>query len=87
MTITTTNLIENLPNLGGWSLFGLAESAIQHYFPSEFDEDDYCETSRVVELMHKLGCNDWAEVVVKYHTEVGYKPVGGVFDSFTVNEN
>ncbi len=87
MTITTTNLIENLPNLGGWSLFGLAEEALQHYFPEEFDEDEGCETSRAVELMHELGCDNWAQVVKKYHTEVGYKPEGGVFNPKVVNEN
>jgi hypothetical protein len=87
MIITTENLIENLPKLGGWSLFSLAESAIQHYFPSEFDENDYCETRRVVELMRKLGCITWIQVIEKYHTEVGYKPEGGVFNVEAVNEN
>ena len=87
MTITTQNLIENLPKLGNWSIFSLAEQALRHYFPSEFDENDYCETSRVVELMHELGCKTWNEVIEKYHTEVGYKPEGGVFNVEAVNEN
>lgn len=68
MTITTENLIQNLPN-------------------NEFDENDYCQTRREVELMRELGCKNWSEVVVKYHTEVGYKPEGGVFNVEAVNEN
>lgn len=87
MTITTENLIENLPKLGGWSLFGLAEEALRHYFPEEFDEEEGCEIDRIIELMYELNCDNWAQVVEKYHTEVGYKPEGGVFNSKVVNEN
>ena len=86
MTITTENLIENLPKLGNWSIFSLAEQALRHYFPSEF-ECDYYEVSKIVELKKRLGCTTWIEVIEKYHTEIGYKPEGGVFNVEAVNEN
>ena len=70
---TPKNLIKNLDKLGAWSSYGLASSALQHYFPKEYSEDKYTSTQREVKLLEKLGCNYWQDVIIKYHTEVGYK--------------
>ena len=70
---TTENLLDNLDKIGGWSIYALASSALQHYFPDEYDEDGQCETSKEVGLCHKLGCDCWQDVIIKYHKEVGYE--------------
>jgi len=75
--ITSDNLIENIDKIGPWSIYGLASIAIKHYFPNEYDADDYCSTVREAELCTELGCMYWQDVVIKYQTEVGYKCPGG----------
>lgn len=72
MIFNAANLIDNLDKLGGWSSYGLASSALQYYFPEEYDEGGYCEVLREIELLDKLGCRYWQDVITKYHNEVGY---------------
>ena len=79
---TPDNLIANLDKLGGWSSYGLASIALQHYFPEEYDEDGNCNINRELELMDKIECKTWDEAIIKYHSEVGYK---GEFDPGSVN--
>ena len=69
---TPENLIENLPNIGPWSAYGLASSAIQHYFPEIYDEYNYCEVEKEVEKMKYMGFDYWHDVIKKYHEEIGY---------------
>jgi ABC-type antimicrobial peptide transport system ATPase subunit len=69
---TPENLLSNLDKLGAWSLYGLATDALKHYFPDEYDEYGYCETRREIELVYKLGCKSWNDVVIKYHNEISY---------------
>lgn len=69
---TPENLLDNLRKLGAWSAYGLASSALMHYFPNEYDEDGNCETSKEVVLLRRLGCESWQDVIAKYHKEVGY---------------
>lgn len=80
------NLLENISKLGTWSAYGLASEALQHYFPEEYDEDGYCSVSREVELMNQLGLNNWSEVIIKFHSEIGYKCEGEFFNEKAVNE-
>lgn len=80
---TPDNLIDNLDKLGAWSMYGLASSALQHYFPEEY-EDGYCSTLTEVKLLEKLGCDYWEDAIIKYHKEVGYK---GEFNPKAVNEH
>jgi len=70
---TPKNLIKNIKKLGAWSVYGLASEALQYYFPDEYDEHDFCESKREVELLESLGCNYWQDVVIKYQKEIGYK--------------
>lgn len=72
MKFTPKNLIENLDKLGGWSAYGLASSALQHYFPEAY-EDGFCLTSNEAQLLPLIGCEYWEDIIVKYHKEVGYK--------------
>jgi hypothetical protein len=83
---TTENLLDNLDQLGAWSSFGLAEEAIKYYYPDEFHEENGCPSGRVAELLHEMGFRFWHEVIQKYHTEVGYKPLNGVFNTDAVNK-
>ena len=83
---TEDNLIENIHKLGAWSSYGLATVALQHYFPNEYDADGYCNTTREVELLEKLGCMYWHDVIIKYHMEIGYITNDGSFDELFVNE-
>jgi hypothetical protein len=80
---TPDNLIDNLDKLGGWSAYGLASEALQHYFPDEYLEDESPSVEKEIELVKKLGLNYWDEVIIKYHKEVGYK---GEFNPGAVNE-
>lgn len=73
MKYTPENIIQNLENIGPWSSYYLAEVALKHYFPDEFDEDEIWEASRMVELADELGCPYWQDLIIKYHEEVGYK--------------
>jgi hypothetical protein len=82
---TPENLIENLDKLGPWSAYGLASEALRHYFPESYDEDGNCEVSEEANLLEKLGCQYWHDVIIKYHKEVGYVAPNG-FDSRIVNE-
>jgi hypothetical protein len=84
---TKENLIENISKVGVWSAYGLAQEALRYYFPDEYEEDGEClgGVQRELELLEKLGCNSWQEVIIKYHREVGYKPKGGRFNPLAVN--
>ena len=79
---TAENLLDNIEKLGGWSAYGLASIALEHYFPSEYNEDGECSLQREIELMSDLGCQYWCDAIKKYHTEVGYTG----FDPRAVNE-
>jgi hypothetical protein len=82
---TPGNLLENLEKLGPWSAYGLAVEALQHYFPDAYDEDEYCDTAKEVEMLYKLGCNSWQDAIIKYQKEVGYVAPNG-FNPGAVNE-
>lgn len=71
---TPENLIENIEKVGPWSAYGLASSALQYYFPDEYDEDGNCkgEVQREIELCQQLGCFYWHDVIIKFQKEVGY---------------
>jgi hypothetical protein len=79
---TAENLLNNLDKLGGWSSYGLAIEALQHYFPNKYDEFGDCDIDTELELMKKLECNNWQDIIIKYHKEVGYKS----FDPKAVNQ-
>jgi hypothetical protein len=83
---TPENLIQNIHLVGPWSAYGLASEAIQHYFPKEYDEEGNCDISTEVKLMYDLGCDNWHDVIIKFHKEVGYKAPNG-FNILAVNEN
>jgi len=83
---TPDNLLDNLDKLGAWSAYGLASSALLHYFPDEYDENGDCSIQREVELVEKLGCHSWQDVIIKYQNEVGYDAPNG-FNTDCVNEN
>jgi hypothetical protein len=72
---TPDNLIENIEKVGAWSSYGLASAALQHYFPSEYDENGNCEKGviREIELCNMLDCKYWQDVIIKFQNEVGYK--------------
>ena len=84
MKITTDNLIENLPNIGAWSSYSLATEALQFYFPTEYDENGDCKggTRAEVELCEEIDCDNWQEVIIKYHNEIGYE-----ISEIEVNDN
>jgi hypothetical protein len=72
---TPDNLIENIEKVGAWSSYALASVALQHYFPSEYDENGNCEKGviREIELCDMLDCKYWHDVIIKFQNEVGYK--------------
>ena len=70
--ITPKNLIKNIDRIGGWSLYSLAEIAIQHYYPKEWEEKVDEWESNTPQIMSFL-CNDWKGIVIKYQKEIGYK--------------
>lgn len=78
-------LIENLPRIGGWSAYGLASEALQHYFPEAYDNDGYLEVAEEVKLMERLGLSCWQDVIIKYQKEIGYDAPNG-FSLDCVNE-
>lgn len=84
---TSENLIENIEKLGPWSAYGLASSALMHYFPDAYDEDGNCKEGTImeVELCYKLGCAYWQDVIIKFQNEVGYNAPDG-FNPDAVNE-
>jgi len=82
---TPDNLIDNVHKLGGWSAYGMAEEAINYYYPYIAEiEDVQKRIDKEVEAIGLLGGNCWQDVIVKYHREVGYK---GEFNPDCVNEN
>jgi len=85
MLFTPENLIDNIEEIGPWSIYGLACEALQHYFPEEYDEDGYCPIEKELEMLKKLGCFYWGDVVIKYQTEVGYNAQDG-FNPDLVND-
>lgn len=70
-SFTPENLLDHLGQLGAWSTYGLASSALEHYFPEEY-KNGCASTDREVELLIKLGGKSWEDVIIKYHNEVGY---------------
>lgn len=84
---TPENIIDNIDKLGPWSAYGLASTALQHYFPDEYDEEGNCNegSGREVELCRKLSCNYWQDIIIKFQKEVGYNAPNG-FDTTFVNE-
>ncbi len=82
---TPENLLENIDKLGAWSSYGLAQHALDHYFPGEYDEWGWCGIDREVELLEKLDCKGWQDVIIKYHKEVGYSE-GVLSNKLFVNE-
>jgi|GEM_PF-6066714 hypothetical protein len=88
----TSEILDNLQNIGPWSLYGLAIEALHHYFPEEFDlSDDGSEFHKdgvlaEIKLMESLGCNMWDELIKKYHNEIGYYRPNGLFGTLEVNE-
>jgi len=87
--ITPENLLRYLRTrwIGAWSAYGLAGSALRHYFPDKYDDERDIEPSvqEEITMAAELGCQDWAELIEKYHREVGYKPEGGFFHPEAVN--
>lgn len=86
---TPDNIIENIKRVGPWSAYGLASSALQYYFPDEYDEDGNCigEVQREIDLCRSLGCTYWQDVIIKFEKEIGYNvtnPNG--FHSEAINE-
>ncbi len=82
---TSNNLIENIDKLGAWSAYGLASSALRHYFPDEYKDDEEPTTAREGEMLHELGLQYWHDIIIKYQTEVGYDAPDG-FNQDYVNE-
>ncbi len=82
---TPENIIENIEKVGAWSSYGLAGTALKHYFPDEYDEEGYCEVERENELLHSLDCNYWHDLIIKFQKEVGYNAHNG-FSKEYVNE-
>lgn len=84
---TVENLLDNLDKLGPWSMYALASEALSFYYPDLYnDETGECpEVMEEVELTKKLGCQYWDELVIKFHKEIGYKPLDGIFSSDYVN--
>lgn len=71
MTFTPKNLIKNINKIGPWSLYGLAEQAIEHYYP-EYKRLSRNKPAEGPGIMAKL-CDDWHGIVIRYQKEVGYK--------------
>ncbi len=82
---TPENLLENIHKVGGWSIYGLASEALEHYFPDEY-KDGTCDSLTESKLLRSMGFSTWDEVVTKYHEEVGYQ-ADGAFNPRAVNEN
>lgn len=84
---TTENLLDNLDKLGPWSQYGLASSALAHYFPDLYDEDEgICPcVPEEAKLLVSMGHEYWSDLVIQYHKEVGYTPKDGVFCTDYVN--
>ena len=84
-----------ISEIGPWSAYGLAETALKYYFPDEYDgdkDDDGIPDGVCIggiqkesELLQKLGCNYWHDLVQKYQREVGYKHQDG-FNINAVNQ-
>jgi len=85
--------------IGPWSIYGLAETALAHYFPEEYEwESEECDengscggnfgckggTVREAELLNQMGLTWWQDVVQKYQREVGYDAPDG-FNPDAVN--
>ena len=73
MKFTPENLIENIQVLGAWSAYGLASEALEYYYPLAYkDNDCILGVRREVELLNKLYCYSWQDIIIKYQNEVGY---------------
>lgn len=86
MIFTTKNLIKNIKKLGAWSAYGLAEEALEYYHPSLKRLTGIDLLNKQIYFLHKDGLSTWQDVIVKYHKEVGYKPLNGIFKKESVNE-
>lgn len=84
---TPGNLLANLHRIGAWSAYGLASSALQHYFPEAYEEDRSPEPEHEVAMAEKIGCSTWQDLIMKYHNEVGYQAGPAGFNPKAVNEN
>jgi len=69
--ITPENLLENIDQLAGWPIYGLASQALEYYFPDEYELE--LSVSDEADLLEKLGLKFWDDIVIKYHTEIGFK--------------
>ena len=83
---TPDNIIDNIDKIGPWSAYGLAVTALQHYYPDEYDEDGNCPVIRECQLMDELGCVYWHDLIKKFQYEVGYNALNG-FHTGAVNEH
>lgn len=81
---TPSNLIENIDKLGALSAYGLASIALEYYFPEEIEEESI-STEKQIELLEKLGCDTWQDVIIKYQNEIGYDAPNG-FNPVCVND-
>ncbi len=83
---TPDNIINKIDKIGAWSAYGLARIALKHYYPDykkEIEENDVAVRVEV-ELMEKLGCETWQDLIIKFQKEVGYN--ASDFDDEFVNE-
>ena len=87
MIFTPQNLIQEIKKIGAWSAYGLATEALQYYFPEEYNEDGDCieGAKKECELLYKLDCNSWQDVIIKYQNEIRYKCKE--FNQIAVNEH
>ena len=85
---TSENLIANIDKLGPWSAYGMASSALAHYFTEKYDEEKGINpsVSEEVDLMQSLGIDNWHDLIIKYHNEVGYDDGGEGFNPLFINE-
>lgn len=86
MEINSNNLIEMLPEIGPWSTYALAEKAIICYCPEVQDEDGDVSTEKAASCLNDMGLSSWQDVIIKYHTEIGYSDEL-LSDNSLVNEN
>jgi hypothetical protein len=71
---TPDTLIDNLDDLGPWSMFHLANIAMVHYFPVLLSNKDIANQ---IDIMHRITLNfdmRWDDWVIMYHFDVGYTP-------------
>lgn len=84
---TPENLLDNIDRLGPWSLYALAETALEYYHPSlkRYAHDPLKLLERQMHFMEKDGMKYWSDVIIKFQKEVGYYAPDG-FNRSAVNE-